>query len=282
MNENGSPGGAAVITGAARGLGAGLARVLAARGTPVVIADVLEDALRSVAREIDASGERVLAVPTDVADPAALEHLAAAAYERFGVVSLLVNNAGIERVGLTWEIPAEEWQRAVGVNVMGVIHGVRAFAPRMIAQGTRATIANVASVGALGMMPLQTSYILSKHAVLSFSECLALEMELLQAPIQVSVILPGPVNTAIFQGAVASGSTLEAVTQRHCDIMRGMLAEHGIPPNEAAGRILAGLDAGNFWVTTHPEMLAGMAEERAAHLRLRPRPTLSPHLKALL
>jgi len=120
-------------------------------------------------------------------DPAALDHLAEVTYEHFGEVRLLINNAGIEALGFTWELSAEQWNRVIDINVLGVIHGVRAFAGRMVAAGKPAFISNVSSIGGLSMMPVQTPYILSKHAVLSFSECLYLEMKQAQAPIRVAI-----------------------------------------------------------------------------------------------
>jgi NAD(P)-dependent dehydrogenase (short-subunit alcohol dehydrogenase family) len=174
-----------------------------------------------------------------------------------------VNNAGIETLGFTWEIPAARWDKTLDINIHGAIHGVRAFAPAMIASGKPAYIANVASIGALGMMPVQTSYILSKHAILAFSECLFLEMQLKKAPIQVSAILPGPVATRIFQDSEAAA---DAVVTHHRRAMRDMLAQVGITPLAAAETILEQVAAGAFWVSTHPEITAGMAQGRAAHL----------------
>jgi NAD(P)-dependent dehydrogenase (short-subunit alcohol dehydrogenase family) len=274
--------GVAVVTGAASGLGAGLARALAARGLRVVLADVATDRLNEVARAIDPSGARAIGVPTDVTDASAMERLAATAHERFGDVSLLVNNAGIETVGFTWEIPAERWKRTVDVNVLGAIYGVRAFAPRMIARGAPAAIVNVASVAAVGMMPLQTSYMLTKHAVLSFSECLALEFELANAPVQVSVVLAGPVNTRIFDDAMAVDGAARGTSAKHRAVMQAMLSQHGMTPDEAAAIIVAGVEAGDFWISTHPDMTAAMADGRAEYLKSRARPALTEQARSLL
>jgi NAD(P)-dependent dehydrogenase (short-subunit alcohol dehydrogenase family) len=202
-------------------------------------------------------------VVTDVSDPAALDRLAATTHENFGDVRLLVNNAGIETLGFTWELSTEAWERILKINIHGPIHGVRAFAPAMIASGKPAYIANVASIGALGMMPVQNPYVLSKHAVLSFSESLYLEMQLKGLPIQVSAVMPGPVATRIFQD---SDGASDALITHHREAMKAMLDQAGITGLEAAKRILARIAAGEFWVSTHPEITAAMATQRAHHL----------------
>lgn len=272
-------GGTAVITGAGSGIGEGLARHAATLGMNVVLADVAVERMEAVAAAIRAAGGTALAVPTDVRDTAAIERLADAAYAAFGEVRLLVNNAGIELVGYAWELPASAWDRIIDINIRAVIHGARIFAPRMIAAGRRSIIANTASVGGLSIMPLQTPYILSKHAVLSFSECLSLEMQLAKAPVQVSAILPGPVATRIFGDAAVGG---ERVSTGHRAVMEKMLLEQGISGLEAAERIFPQLAAGDFWVSTHPEFTQFLAEGRAQHLQARAHPALGADTRALL
>lgn len=256
-------GGVAVITGAGSGIGEGLARHSAELGMRVVLADIAADRIEKVAAEIRAEGGEALPVPTDVGDPRSIERLAATTHETYGDVTLLANNAGIETLGFSWELPASVWEKTLDINIHGVIHGVRAFVPRMIAAGRRAFIANTASVGALAMMPVQTSYVLSKHAVLSFSECLHLEMQVKQAPIHVSAILPGPVATRIFADSQGSDDPASA---GHRKMMCDMLAGGGISGYEAARRILPQIAEGRFWVSTHPEMTGQMACDRAQHL----------------
>lgn len=195
-------GGVAVVTGAGAGIGEGLARHAALKlGMAVALADIDDGALSRVRNEIEASGGRALAVPTDVRDPEALERLAERAYAELGAVRLLVNNAGIEQFGWLWETPAANWKRLVDININGVFHGIRAFVPRMIAAGRRAHIWNLSSMGGVSAAPLQAPYIMSKHAVLSITECLRLEMELAGHDIQVNAVLPGVVASKIFQAA---------------------------------------------------------------------------------
>jgi NAD(P)-dependent dehydrogenase (short-subunit alcohol dehydrogenase family) len=270
-------GGVAVITGAGSGIGAGLAHTAAAAGATVVLADVAQDRAEAVAGEIRAAGGEAHALHVDTGDAASIERLADSVHARFGSVRLLVNNAGVETIGLAWELSAAAWERIVRINVLGPIHGVRAFVPRMIAAGERAFVANLASVGAFGMMPLQNPYVMSKHAVLSFTEGLRMEMELVGAPISVSVVTPGPVATRIFRDADVAGEGGAG----HQHAMQQMVGA-GISGLEAGHRILAGVAAGEFWVSTHPEMTAAMAKQRADHLATLSTPHLSPEARALL
>ena len=138
----------------------------------------------------------IAAIPEEFSMVYAL-YLALGAWRLAGERALVRRLPGVETLGFIWEIPPAVWEKTLAINIHGVIHGVRAFAPRMLAAGKPAWIANTSSVGGLGMMPVQAAYILSKHAVLSFSECLRLEMLVKKAPITVSAILPGPVATRI-------------------------------------------------------------------------------------
>lgn len=264
-------GGLAVITGAGSGIGEGLARVAAGAGMRVVVADIALDRAQQVAQSIRDSGGEAHPMPVDVSSAASIDDLAEAVHERFGDVALLINNAGVETLGYSWELSAEQWDRTLNINIHGAVHGVRAFAPRMIASGQPGWIANTASIGGLGMMPIQTSYILSKHAIISYSECLFLEMQLAQAPIAVSAILPGPVATRIF----SDGSTArDPGSEAHRNMMNAMLEADGISGYEAAQRILPQIAAGEFWVSTHPDVTRQMAGGRAHHLSTLSKPAL--------
>ncbi len=261
-------GGVAVVTGAAGGIGRALAQHAAQRWQmQVVLADNDEQALAATAGDLKAAGYKVLAVPTDVRDPAALDELAATTRASCGAVRLLINNAGLETLGFSWEIPAAQWERALQVNVHGVIHGVRAFVPDMIAHGQPCAIANLSSLAGVSIAPLQASYVMSKHAVLAYSECLSLELAMKGVPVQVSAVLPGPVNTGIFE--VLQEATDPAVAAHHQE-MKQLLSEHGMSPGDAAATILEQLAAGEFWISTHPEITRAMAQQRAdtlSHLR---------------
>jgi NAD(P)-dependent dehydrogenase (short-subunit alcohol dehydrogenase family) len=268
-------GGVAVITGAGSGIGEGLARLAAQQSMRVVLADVALDRAEAVAEDIRAAGAEALAVHTDVSEPEALDRLAAITHETYGDVTLLVNNAGIETLGFVWELPAALWEKTLNINIHGAIHGVRAFVPRMLDSGKRAWIANTSSIGGLGIMPIQTSYVLSKHAILSFSECLYLEMQVKKAPIHVSAILPGPVATRIFDDSTTGADPVNA---RHREIMRSMLKSEGIGGYAAAELILPQIAAGKFWVSTHPETTQEFANNRARHLSALADPALPPEV----
>jgi short-subunit dehydrogenase len=273
-------GGAAVITGAGSGIGEGIARVAASLGMKVALADVAADRIQRVAADINDQGGQAVALPTDVTDRHALERLADSAYDAFGDVTLLVNNAGIESIGFIWETPAETWDKLLGINVLGVVHGTRIFAPRMLKSPKQTYIANVASIGGLGMMPSQAPYTMSKHAVLSFSECLYLEMQLQEKPVSVSAVLPGPVATRIFEDAPTGNDV--AFAQRQRNVMHSVITQGGITPLEAAKIILEGVAARHFWVSTHPEILAGMAKARADYLANLATPALADAARQIL
>jgi len=257
-------GGVAVITGAGSGIGAGLARHAAAAGMRVVLADIAADRIQAVAAEINDSGGTALPITTDVTNADDLNALAGQTWQRFGDVRLLINNAGMECVGNIWEIPISTWEKVVNLNILGVVHGVHAFLPRMLAAGKPASIANLSSVGGLNIMAMQTPYIMSKHAVQAFTESLAIELKLIDAPICVSAVLPGPVNTRIFQDAPTDANAAQSARQRA--IMETMLRDRGLAADEAARLILQGIAQGKFWVSCHPEMMARFASQRAATL----------------
>jgi NAD(P)-dependent dehydrogenase (short-subunit alcohol dehydrogenase family) len=250
----------AVITGAGSGIGAALARHAAGLNMRLVLADVAEDRLAEVAKEVGRSSD-VLAVPTDVTDAAAVERLAARAYEELGPVRLLFNNAGIESTGPLWALTPQRWDLMMRVNVSGVFHGISAFVPRMLADGGPAAIVNTSSIGGLSTGPFQGAYIASKFAVQALTECLHMELQAQGSPIAVSVVTPGPVATQIFEDAVA----LEGApgVDRYRSTMRTMLRDEGMMPDRAASIVFEGVTEGRFWIFTHPDMVQTVVARRA-------------------
>lgn len=246
----------AVVTGAAGGLGAGFARVLAGLGARVVLSDADAAALEATASGV---GTPVVA---DVRDAAAVQALADRAWDDGGDVALLINNAGVERVGTAWEQPLEDWQRVIDVNLNGVHNGIRAFVPRMLEAGGDRAVLNIASVAALVSPGSNAAYAVSKHAVLALSESLAEALAAVGAGVQVSVALPGPVRTRIYADADAV-----PVAEAHLDGLRSMLDEQGMAPDEAATMILGQVAAGSFAVTSHPDWVHRLADARADRLR---------------
>lgn len=253
--------GVAVITGAASGIGAGLAREAARRGMRVVLADHDRDRLAAVASDI---GEPAIAVPTDVTDPAALAVLAERAFAE-GPVELLFNNAGIMVTGNAWEIPLDAWRRAIDVNLLGIVHGLTAFVPRLLAAGLPARIINTASVGGFLPSPLIAPYSATKFAVVGLTEALAGELR--DSPIAVSLLAPGPVRSDIFRD---DGSPASAGFVRY---MRLAVGEHGLSPDEFAALVFAAIDCGNYWIVPQPEALDLPLAARNAIIAERRAPT---------
>lgn len=193
----------AVITGAASGIGQGLAERCAKEGMNVVIADIDEKGLRRNERRLKRLGAAVLNIPTDVSKPNDIEHLAQKTLETFGGVHLLFNNAGLAIPRLTWEYELKDWELVLGVNLWGVIHGIRTFIPIMIEQDTECHIVNTSSIeGVLSSGVGGATYGVTKHALVFLSERLALELEENGPKIKVSVLCPGFVNTNIFVSAI--------------------------------------------------------------------------------
>lgn len=266
-------GGVAVVTGAGSGIGAGLARRAGALGMTVVVADIDGPAGQSTAKAITDAGGRAESVSVDVSKPGELDRLADHVFDAHGSVRLLINNAGIETIGYSWEIPLERWETTLNVNIHGVVHGVRAFVPRMIERGEPAWIANLSSVGAFSVMPAQTAYIMTKHAVEAFSECLFLEMELAGAPIHVSSVIPGMLKTGIFDAKGGVGEPAAAAAHRRK--MFEMMRDYGMDLDEGCRLILEQIADNKFWVHTQPEMSREIIDGRIAFFQGQRPPVLS-------
>lgn len=245
-------GGCAVITGATGGVGAGLARKAAALGMRLVLADLDRARLDEFAATLDAE---TLVVPTDVADPASVEALAAAAYDRFGRVDLLFNNAGVMSTGQSWEITPASFQRSLAVNVLGIHNGIRAFVPRMLEAGEPCHIVNTGSPGGLLPAAMMSPYSASKAAAIALTECLYAELKMLKAPIGVSLLDPGPVRSGIFSDPFGDGGQNPAVQQFVASIRGYLSGAASISPDESAENTFAAVQAGKFWIFPYPEIL---------------------------
>jgi NADP-dependent 3-hydroxy acid dehydrogenase YdfG len=272
-------GGVAVITGAGAGIGEGLARYAATRlGMTVVLADVDAAAVEKLSDELNGLGARVVAIPTDVRDAAAVDRLAARTHDECGDVRVLINNAGVEQFGYLWDTPVENWNRLVEININGVFHGIRSFVPHMLTSQESPTsyVLNLSSVGGVGAAALQAPYIMSKHAVLSITECLHLEILSVGGNVRVAAVLPGIVTSNIFHSARSvDGGDVDAAE----DHRQSMLAirEAGISPQDAAETIFQQAAAGEFYIVTQPEMVLPAMANRGDQLRERraPRPRRS-------
>ena len=188
---------AAVITGGASGIGRGIAEWCVRAGVKVVLADIDEGRLQATAAELTAAGGTVISVRTDVSKRGDVEDLAARAYDAFGQVHLLFNNAGVAAGGTPWDATWNDWEWVMGVNLWGVIHGVKIFTPRMLEQGTECHIVNTASMAGLMAGGISTTYSVTKHAVVALSECLHLWLEQRKALVKASVLCPGMVRTDV-------------------------------------------------------------------------------------
>lgn len=258
----------AVITGGASGIGLATVERLAREGMNVVIGDIEAGVLdEQVARLTDA-GHAVLGVVTDVADYDAVKELAAAAAERFGDVHVLFNNAGVGGGGPMFEDDMDVWDWTLGVNLFGVVHGIKAFGPAMLAHGDPCAIVNTASMAGLLPTPMLGSYTVSKYAVVAMSETLSLETE--GTNLRVHVLCPGFVATNIADSDRNKPEHMaEPLAEREDrDLMRAAmrdLVSGGLPPAEVAERIVEAIRSGRFTILPHPEF-GDQVEARAARL----------------
>ena len=254
-----------VITGAGSGLGLELARMGSQLGMHLVLADVQRDALESAAAEMRAAGTRVIAQVVDVASSEQVQRLADVAFSEFGHVHLLFNNAGVAGRGLVWETTEADWQWVMGVNLIGVVNGVRHFVPRMLAanaQGEPGHIVNTASVAGLLCRPLRGLYTVSKHAVVALTETLYHDLRLAGSRIGVSVLCPGFVKTGIAQSqrnrpadlgkAKAPDALLLAATAEE----EKRFLSSTMTAAEVARLTFDAIRIERFYVFTHPESLS--------------------------
>lgn len=250
----------AVVTGAGSGMGKAFARRFAAEGMTVVVADVQADALAQTVDELRAGGAAALAVHTDVSSAEAVHQLAEAATEQFGDVHLLCNNAGVEGYldGAIWEATDKDWAWTVGVNFWSVVHGIRAFVPRMLAHGQPAHIVNTCSMTAV--VTPGNMYGITKHAVLALTEVLAADLRQRQARIGVTALCPGTIATNLFHGSRNRPEHLRnddetpgAGEGRELrERMHAVLAE-GMPPDEVAEKLVAAIRANAPYLLTDHE-----------------------------
>lgn len=202
-----------VVTGAASGIGLAVAEAFLAEGMRVVLADVDEARLRA---EVERLGGAAHGEVVDVTDQASVETLAAAVVDRFGAVHVVMNNAGIVNGGNSWELSLEDWDRVLRVNLWGVIHGVRAFVPRLLATGEEGHVVNTGSLASVMAIPNIAPYVVAKHGVLGLSDVLRAELRAVGAPIGVSTLMPGMIKTGLnpvgtLAPSVVAGHVVDAV-----------------------------------------------------------------------
>lgn len=247
-----SPGRVAVVTGAASGLGRALADRFAAEGMRVVLSDIDADGVESAASALADRGADVHAVVADVSRGEDVERLADLAFDRFGAVHVLCNNAGVVKSARAWALTVEDWQWVLGVDLWSVIHGVRAFVPRMLAQPEGGHVVNTASMTGLLPMPRLAAYSAAKSAVVALSESLLHDLRAEDCDVGVSVFCPGFVATRITDSArnrpAALAATAAASGPR---TISGVAAT--LTADEAAEHVVDAVRTGRFWILTHPD-----------------------------
>jgi NAD(P)-dependent dehydrogenase (short-subunit alcohol dehydrogenase family) len=265
----------AVITGAGSGFGREFARRGAAAGMKLVLADIQAEPLAAIADELRAQGAEVRSLVVDVADSAQVEQLAALAYAEFGAVHLLFNNAGVASGGLIWENSERDWQWVLGVNLWGVIHGVRHFVPRMLAAGDEGHVVNTASVAGFLSPPLMGIYNVGKHAVVALTETLYHDLRTVQAKIGVSLLAPAYVPTGIAQSQRARPAHLASeaaptASQRLAQAASEKAVESGrLSAAEVARMTFEAIRDDRFYILTHPAILPTIELRAADILALR-------------
>jgi NAD(P)-dependent dehydrogenase (short-subunit alcohol dehydrogenase family) len=273
----------AVVTGAASGMGRAFAERFAQEGMKVVLADIEEEALEKAVLELRRKEFEVLGVVTDVSKPEAVENLARRAIDAYGKVHLLFNNAGVSgELCFIWEATPRDWQWTMGVNLWGVVHGMRTFVPLMLAHGEVGHIVNTASIA--GLISGWGIYGVTKQAVVAMSESLAAQLQLIDARIGVSVLCPSAVNTNIptsrrnrppdlINDADDPANVITPQMQRYRERMNAALA-FGKDPAEIADIVYNAIRNGDFYILTHPDQQEERVRARAETIisRRAPRP----------
>ena len=264
----------AVITGAASGIGRAIAERCVRAGMKVVLADVHEADLNRTETELKSAGGTVLAVRTDVAKRSDVELLARQALDTFGQVHLLFNNAGVTADGAPWEATWNDWEWAIGVNLWGVIHGVKVFTPLMLAQNTECHIVNTSSTAGLIVGSMVAPYSVTKHAIVALSENLYLTLQQRNSLVKVSVLCPGFVRTNIANDernrpADLRNEPVEKTAQMHAGMNAFKAAiEAGVPPLQVADVVFEAIRKEQFYVLPSPEWIEPIKLRTDALLRL--------------
>ncbi len=255
----------AVVTGAASGIGRAIADRCAEEGMKVVLADINKEDLATAEAELTATGATVLTVPTDVSKAGDVEALARKTLEAFGGVHLLFNNAGVSMSGILWENTLADWEWVIGVNLWGVIHGVRTFVPLMLEQDTEGHIVNTSSGAGLTRGYNLGVYYITKHGVVALSETLQYELAHRGSKLRVSVLCPGLVKTRIGESGRNRPEELRNAPgerdkrERSLEdeqwmqlLFQGMQRE--IDPPEVADKVFDAIRDEKFYILTHPEL----------------------------
>jgi len=265
----------AVITGAASGIGQGIVERCAAEGMKIVLADVEKSALSKTEKALKAKGAKVLSVLTDVSKANDVETLAKKTVDKFGQVDLLVNNAGVVAGNTIWESTSSDWEWVMGVNLWGVIYGLRSFVPIMLKQNTESYIVNNASATGLVSYGLSAPYQVTKHAVVALSENLYYSLKQQKANINVSVLCTGWVKTRVLNSGRNRPSRLKDTPKkktagqenisRYVKKMRQAIQE-GMSPHEVADHVFKAIEDKQLYILTHPSETTPLVKQRMENL----------------
>ena len=261
-------GGIAVITGAASGFGLETCRIAAGLNMRVVMADVQADALATAQKEIEGLGAQVLPFKLDVSKAAEVEALAAATLQRFGTPSFVFNNAGVGAGGLIWEHTLKDWEWVIGVNLMGVAHGLRVFTPLMLAAAAkdpawRGDIVNTASMAGLLNAPNMGVYNVSKHAVVAMSETLFQDLALVTEQVHAHVLCPFFVPTGIHQSERNRPADMAATAPTRSQLIAQAMSDQAVSKGKISAAQVAQFvfDAcahNHFYIYSHSKSLASV------------------------
>ena len=261
-------GGIAVITGAASGFGFEASQLAARRGLKIVMADVQADALAAAQAQVEALGAEVLPFRLDVSKAAEVEALAEATFTRFGVPTFVFNNAGVGAGGLIWEHTAADWEWVIGVNLMGVAHGVRVFTPAMLEAAARdpawqGHIVNTASMAGLLNAPNMGVYNVSKHAVVSMSETLYQDLALVTDQVHAHVLCPFFVPTAISRSHRNRPADMPTARPTKSQLIAQAMSDKAVGSGKVSAAqvvqsVFEACDANRFYIYSHPHALGGV------------------------
>ena len=271
----------AVITGAASGIGRGIAEHCVQKELKVVLADIEETALRETEKTLQAKGATVLAIRTDVSKANDIETLARKTLDTFGAVHLLFNNAGVQTRRTIWESTLTDWEWVINVNLWGVIHGIRVFVPIMLLQQTECHIVNTASIAGLTSGPLMGTYRVTKHGIVSLSETLYLELQQRNAPIGVSVLCPSFVRSQLNEaernrpGDLLNSPRKNSTTPEEQALERLFqeMNQIGMSPEQCAELVFKAIQQNTFYILTHPESITAI-QQRMENILQGRNPTL--------
>ena len=250
----------AVITGGASGLGRAMAERFARAGMSIVLADVEPNALAKAEAEMKAAGAKVIGVRTDVSKAAEVEALAQQTLAAFGGVHLVANNAGVAEGGNVWDNTVADWEWVLGVNLWGVIHGVRVFTPIMLAQGSEGHIVNTASVAGLLSPPGMGIYSVSKHAVVALSECLHQDLAQKTDKVKCSVLCPAYVPTGIADSGRNRPAELSATRHKSAEDLaldanlKKAVQSGKLTAADVAEKVYQAVRDERFYILTHPKI----------------------------